>query len=792
MLKNYIKIFFRNAIKHYGYSLSNIIGLAVGMVTCILILSFVRYEFNWNTYHEKYENIYRVQQKVEFKDNMEIYGQTGYALAAELKREFPEIDEAIVIQEVWSEYLSSSDDLQFNENRGFYAANNTFDVFTFKFIQGNAQSALNEPYSVILTQELAQKYFPGEEAFGKMLKASKNKYLKVTGIIENLPYNLDFRPDYLVSLSTLEEVIDWEDYDELKYMDAAAFRTFVTLKSNNSVENINEKIYNFFDKYIHDNNKKLYLKPLKELHLTAYERDDILIALYYLGGISIFVLILACINFINLSTANSNLRKKEIGIRKVVGAGKLSLFRQFIGESLMYSLIAVIVAIILSLILLPSFNLVVQRHLEIDYFNDFNLLLLVFVVFLVTGLLSGIYPALYLSSFKPVDVIKGYLSFLGKRKKDSSKSFLRKSLVTFQFIISISLIITTVYVVNQVQFMKNKDLGFNKENLLLCKVFGKNTSGNFETLKHELLQNPDVVDATVSINAPFNGLWTREINWEGAAEDQKIGSAYNAVGYDFIDTYQMNIKQGRNFSRNFSTDTNACIINETAVKEFGWTDPIGKKIDNNQYTIIGVVKDFHQYSVHVIIRPFYMVLHSQKLEDDGLYAVRIKPGSRERVISHVNQQFRNFFPDAIVEVASFDKDLQYGTEDVWEIVEKVFFAFAIIAILIAANGLFGLMSFATQRRIKEIGIRKVFGASVPGLYVMMAKEFLFILIIAVIIALPSGYFVAATTPGAYKYQMQYSDYLFAIILMTITAFAATFYHTTKAVLSNPAESLKYE
>jgi putative ABC transport system permease protein len=340
--------------------------------------------------------------------------------------------------------------------------------------------------------------------------------------------------------------------------------------------------------------------------------------------------------------------------------------------------------------------------------------------------------------------------------------------------------------------MKNKDLGFKKDNLLLCNVFGDGPDKNFDILRTELLRNPDIVDATISINAPFNGNWGKEINWESAPPDEKIGICFNAVGYDFINTYKMQLKLGRDFSREFSTDSGACIINETAMQQIGWKNPIGKRIDNNRYTIIGVVKDFHPFSVHVKIPPFYMTLNSGNLKEGGLYAVRIKPGSRDRVTSYVNQQFHNFFPDAIIQVANFDKDLQYGTEDVWEIVEKVFFAFAVIAVLIAANGLFGLISFAAQRRIKEIGVRKVLGANVPGLYVMMSKEFLYILLIAVIVALPSGYIVAVTTPGAYKYKLQPGDYLLAVGLMFITAFAATVYHTTKAVLSNPVESLKYE
>lgn len=792
MVKNYIKIFLRNMKKHAGYSICNISGLAIGMVTCILVLLFVRYEFNWNTYNKNYNQIYRIQQKVLFKDNSDYYTQTGFPLAGELKRQFPEIDKAIVMQEIWSEYLTSSDELKFYEKKGFYANSDVFDVFTYEFVKGNPKDALNSPYSVVLTQGLAEKYFPGQDAYGKTIKASKNKYLKVTGIISDLPENLDCRPDYMVSASTLKEVSNWKEYDELKNIDAAAFRTYVILKPNTSIKSINDKLYNFIDRYIPNNNKKLYLKPLSEVHLTAGERNDIKVALFYLEGIAILVLILACINFINLATANSNLRKKEIGVRKVVGASKLSLIRQFIGESIIYSVLAMFFAFILAELLLPYFNTIVQRQLSINYVKDINFLLSIFAAFLITGFLSGVYPALFLSSFQPVDVIKGNISFINKKRKDNSKSFFRKSLVTFQFVISISLIITTIFVVKQVNYMKNKDLGFKKDGLLLCSVFGDKKEGKFETLRNELLRNSNVLDASMSINAPFNGFWGKEINWEGSTINEKIGTGYNAVSYDFISTYKMIIKQGRNFSREFSTDTGACIINETAMQQIGWKDPIGKKIDNNRYTIIGVVKDFHPFSVHAKIPPFYMVLNSGNVKDGELFTVRIKPGSRDDVVKYINQQFQIFFPEAVTEIVNFDQDFLYGTEDVWEILEKVFFAFAVIAVLIAANGLFGLISFAAQRRIKEIGVRKVFGAQPSGLYILMSKEFLYILVIAMIISLPSGYIVSITTPGAYKYELQYWDYFISVGLMLVTALAATIYHTTKAVFSNPVESLKYE
>ena len=354
MFKNYLKVFFRNLWRHIGYSISNISGLAIGMTACFLILLFVHYELNWNDYYKNYKRTYRVQQKVMFQNNFTIDGQTGYQLAAELKNQIPEIESSATVGFVYNEYLSTSDKLTFSEKHGSYADNNIFKVLTFEFLQGNPENALSAPFSVVITKEYADKYFPGEDAMGKIIKSAKNKSLKVTGVTKNLPYNLDFRPDYLVSMSTYREVAEWKYYDKLENIGSSIFWTLVTLKPNASMQSVNEKIFNFSDKYVANNYKKLYLKSLVDIHITSDERNDVEIALYYIGGFAIFVLLLACINFINLSTANSFLRKKEIGVRKVVGASRLALFTQFIGESLLFAFLAILIAAILAILLLPG------------------------------------------------------------------------------------------------------------------------------------------------------------------------------------------------------------------------------------------------------------------------------------------------------------------------------------------------------------------------------------------------------------------------------------------------------
>ena len=792
MLKNYLKIFVRNLWKHIGYSISNISGLAVGMTACFLILLFVRYELNWNDSNKNYDRIYRIQQKVLLKNDYSIYSQTGFQLAPELKNQIPEIDIASTTARIWDEYLSSSDKLTFNEKEGYYADDNIFKIFTYEFIQGNSESALSSPYSIVISKKIAKKYFHDENPLGKIIKSSLNHDLKITGVYKDILFNNVVRPDYIVSLSTYREIASWKEFEKLENIDAGIFYTYVLLKPNVSTDLINTKIYNFFEKYNNNNFKKLYLKPLSELHLAADETNDIKTGLYYIGGFAIFVLALACINFINVSTSNSYLRRKEIGVRKIVGASRFALIIQFIAESILISFIAIVMTFLLVAILLPEFNAVVQRQMEISLNHDFKFIMLIIFAFLITGFLSGLYPALYLSGFRALQVIKGNVSLFSKPHTGSSKSFLRKLLVGFQCCISITLLISTIYVVKQVKFMNNKDLGFEKQNLLVCKIFGKNDAGRFETLRNELMSNSNIVEATQSINAPFYGNFGKEINWEGAAPNEKIVINYNAVDCNFIDTYKMKMVLGRNFSTQFPTDSKACIINETAWEKLGWKDPLGKKIDNNKFTIIGVVKDFHPYTVHEKIPAYYMTLNSGGLKESGIFGIRINPGNKEKTTEFINDQFRKFFPNAIIEVNDFDNDIDFGTKGLWETAEKIFIGFAIISVLIAANGLFSMISFASQRKMKEVGIRKVFGANSSQIYLLMSKEFIYILILAAFMALPAGYFITHITPGAYKYQMQSSDYLTGIGLMIITAVIASVYHTTKAVLSNPVEILKYE
>lgn len=784
MFRNYIKVALRNLARHKVFSIINILGLGVGMTAFILIALLLQYEYSFDKFNENFDRIYRVQQLVDYVDYTQEWTQTPYPLADGLRNSFPEFEKTAVIREVWGEYLTSSDDIVFYEHDGIYAEEELLDILTFNFIEGKPQNSLADPGSIVLSSTLADILFPGEPALGKIIKGSVNQSLIVTGVIERFPKNSHIEPEYLVSMNTLERAWTW-DYQS--QWNNASFRTYVLLNKNADPASLNAKIRNFKDDKLEKNNKYLYLQPLANLHLRETEKQAKSTPLPYYAAIAIFILVLACINFINLTTARSGVREKEIGIRKVVGSGKKALVFQFLGESVIISLLAMPVAFLFTELSLPLFNSFMRTHLEINYITGYDFILFILTVFVSTGLLSGLYPSFYLSSMKPAIILKGS----GSGNK-TNRGILRRVLVAVQFVISASLILATLFVNKQVDYMKNKDLGFNKKNLLRCYIEGNDSKSNIVELRSAMLKNPMIKDITVAVNTPFHSNWGEELNWEGGNEDEKINARYNRVDYNFIETMEMKILKGRNFSRDFSTDTSACIINETLAAELGWDDPVGKRLKDKKYTVIGVVKDFHPYSVHSKIPPYFMVLHRGNLNHDNDYVIRVEPTSLSQTIASVTNTLKIFFPDKLFDVTVYDDNLDQGTFRVWNGVKNTFGFFSLLAILIAVVGLIGLASFTAKRRTKEIGIRKVLGASVSGLYILISKEFIIILLASLAFACPSAYLVMITAPGYYKYSITPFDYILPVILIILFTILTTLYQVLSIALTNPSDSLRDE
>jgi putative ABC transport system permease protein len=790
MFINYFKTAIRCFRRDKVYSIINIFGLSVGMTAVILIALVFQFLFSFDTYHKHYERIYRIQQELQDEHRTE-WTQTVYPLAQELRNTIPEVEESAVMREIGGECLKSKDDIVLKDGSGFLADPEILKILSFKFMEGNPETALNGPGLVVLSQTLAQKLFHGEKALGKLLKGSFTKDLIVTGIIEDFPLNSHIYPSYLVSFSTMDRVLG-RDYKGYKNdWTNNTYRNYVLLKTNADPRLVDAKIKDLLDNKVERNDKKLYLKPIKDARINATREGLSNSPFYYYAAIALFILVLACINFINLTTARSGLREKEIGIRKVVGGSRFSLIRQFIGESILISFPAMMIAFAFAKALLPLFNSFMYCQLEISIARNWQFLLAMILTFLFVGMLAGIYPALYLSSLKPIAAIKG--TAINTKSGKPGKGTLRKLLVSFQFIVSITLILSTVFMFKQVDFMKNKDLGYNKSNLLYCTIETNDSKSNFRELRNSLLANSDIIDASVSVNAPAHENWSKEINWEGGNEDQKLNVLFNSVDYNFVGTFQMKIVAGRNFLKEFATDSSACLINETLASEIGWEEPIGKKLANKKYTVIGVVKDFHPFSVHNRIPPYLMVLHNGELRRDNCYCVRVSSNNGiSQSMQYVRNTLKAFFPDVIFELQRYDADFDKEMMMIWEGVQSTFGFFSVFTIIIALIGLLGLVSYSSRRRTKEIGIRKVLGASELGLYFLVVKEFLIMLGISIALAAPAAYVILVTTPGAYKYHVTPVDFIAPLIAVLSVTILVTLRQVLNVTKANLTESLHYE
>jgi putative ABC transport system permease protein len=784
MLLNYLKVAFRIIRQDKVYSIINILGLSVGMTAFVLVALLIQFMYSFDTFHLNYKQVYRIQQELN-DESLTEWTQTPYPLANELKNTIPEIKEAAVIKEIWSEYLSCNNDIILHDLNGFLADPSILKILTFKFIDGEPEISLINPGSVILSKTLAQKLFPGEKALGKMIKGSITKNLIVTGVIEDYPNNSHIKPSYIVAFSTMNGVWGSDNKNYKSDWNNNTYRTYLLLKDNSNPDDVDSKIKNLLDQKVEHNDKNLYLKPLKDVLINPTKEAMSNSPLPYYAAIALFIMVLACINFINLTTARSGLREKEIGIRKVVGGNRFSLIAQFIGESALVSLLAMIVAFLLAKLYLPIFNSYMQTQLEINFMNNWQFMAVLITIFLLVGIFAGVYPAFYLSALRPISVIKF-------KSGKTGRGSLRRILVLFQFIISITLILSTVFMFKQVDFMKSKDLGYNKTNLIRCRIGATESKSNFIDVRNILLSNPRIIDASISVNTPGHGSWTKEINWEGANEDQKLNVLYNIADYNFINTFKMSLVSGRNFSEEFTTDSNACLINETLARQLEWINPLGKKLCDNKYTVIGVLKDFHPISVHNRIPPYLISLHDRKLTHENDYCVRISGIDQENTIQFVKGTFQTFFPDQIFELKLYETDFDKNTMAVWEGVQSTFGFFSALTIIIALIGLLGLVSYSTRRRTKEIGIRKVLGASERSLYFLLTKEFLLLLGIAIIVASPSAYIVLMTAPGAYKYQVTALDFLIPLVVIVVTTIVVTLKQVLNVTKTNPSESLHYE
>ena len=595
------------------------------------------------------------------------------------------------------------------------------------------------------------------------------------------------RPPYLISLSTYETIVARKGFrDDWTYIDKD---NYVLLKKGADPKLLDAKIKDAFKNVKNYEKSSPYLHPLSEHHLSPNNQYDALIGLSILSLAGFLVLLLSCVNYVNLSLANSTRKTREIGIKKVVGFPKKAIAAQFITETLILTSLAMIIGLFLSQAVSPLMSTILQNDVEYHIFENGPLLLIVFLSALLAGLLSGLYPSIVLSAYNPVKVLKGKL-FEGTGRSVN----LRKVLTATQFSISLFMLIVSFILYQHVNFILNKKLGFDDKNILFTEVNAWENI-NFETIRQRLLQHPEIADATFSNTIPFQGNIGGYVSWEGAAPDQKEMVSRNYVNYDFIPTYNLKMVYGRNFSKEYPSDNKGCIINETALKVFGWKDPIGKQVFlyGQGYPVIGVVKDFHPFSVHNPIPTYVMFLLPNEVSGARLLTIRFTSGNGQAAARLATTELEAFFPNDPFEFKDFktifflDMAISF-----WQTMKRLFSFFAVVTLLISSMGLFGLILFTTKQRTKEIGIRKVLGSSVVSIYRQLSAEVLGLLGFAMLVACPAAWFIYRTMPGAYKEPLTVTVFLLAILLITVVAFLTISYHVLKVALRNPVEALRYE
>jgi putative ABC transport system permease protein len=784
---------YRNILRDKIFTLINLVNLTIGFTTFILLGMVVSYEFNYDKSNKNFDRIYRVQTKQEDSYPTNFCTYSPAAIRYHLMADVPEVEQVLIMREVsagqgMGQFFTLPDGNQLFEKNGYFTENSIFNIFTIRIIEGNQANSLTEPSSIALSETLQQKLFPNGGAVGKQVVVGKRYPLTVTAVYADFPINSTMRPTYLVSISTYETLALRKGFrDDWVYIDND---NYVLLKKGTDPKQINAKIKNAFKNVKNYEKSTPYLHPLSKLHLSPNNQPDTLVGLAILSMAGLLVLILSCVNYVNLSLANSTRRATEIGIKKVVGFPKKAIAAQFLTETVAMTIVAMILGLFAAQATSPLMDQILEKNIEYHVFENVQLLLIVFLVGLLAGFLSGLYPSIVLSAYNPVKVLKGKL-FGGTGKSIN----LRKVLTATQFSISLFMLIVSFILYRHVNFILNKDLGFDNKNIIFSEVNVQQDTTDFEMIRQKLLQYPEIVDASFSSTIPFQGNIGGFVSWEGAAPDQKEMISRNYVNYDFIPTYNLKMVAGRNFSKEYPSDNKGCIINETALKVFGWTDPIGKMIFlfNTPYPVIGVVKDFHPYSVHNPIPSYVMFLQPNELSGSKLITVRFTSGNEQKARELVTKELETIVPNDPFEFKDF-KVIFFldGAISFWQSMKRLFFMFAIVTLVVSSVGLFGLILFTTKRRTKEIGIRKVLGSSIGAIYQQLSLEIIGLLGFATLVACPAAWYIYQTMPGAYKEPLTISEFLVAIGMIALVAFITISYHVLKVAISNPVDALKYE
>ncbi|HWB28748.1 MAG TPA: ABC transporter permease [Chitinophagaceae bacterium] len=805
MLKNYFKTAVRNLSRNKIFSLINISGLAIGLACCLLIAVFVYDELSYDKYAPGAAQLYRVDVGVVGNGNEEVYPNVDVAVGQGMKDAFPEIEAFTRVTGQSQAYVQYKDK-QFKEEKLTFADSNFLQMFSIPVIEGDEKNALRDPNSIVITKPFAEKYFGDEEPIGKLLSLNTGQVYKVTGVINEIPANTHFHFDALISLSSRPDTHPtWSNI---------GFYTYLRLKKGTDPEKLQAKFPQLVAKYVVPevqrdmgitlaeaqksvNTFRFSLLPVTDIHLhsdTKYEieANGDINYVYIFSALAVFILLLACVNFTNLSTASSAKRAREVGIRKVMGSAKKQLVMQFLTESVLLTVCSMILALGIVGLLLPFFNQVAGKHISFGFFVQLPVLCAVLALCLLVGIIAGIYPAFFISSFKPVKVLKG-----ASAQGSGRKSVLRSSLVVFQFFVSTALIIATIVVYRQLHYMQDKKLGYDKDQVLVLPDARLLGAGQ-DAFEQQVLKDNHVIHASISRGAPAAGVMNgTEIYGHDDAtgkDSKEIHSNIYNIDYDYVPTLGMHIVQGRNFSKEYSTDSFGVVINEAAARDLGWGDAnaIGKTIirsGQHKFKVIGVVADFHYASVKQKIAPLMLLLGSNY----GGLILKIKTTDVPGFLATLKNEWNSFNAKGPFSYYFLDDKFAalYASE---QKTGQIFTSFAIIAIVIASLGLFGLAAFITEQRTKEIGIRKVLGASVQQVLVLVSKEFIYLVGIACLIAIPVTWWAMSVWLQNFAYRVEIAWWVFAVagtVAVLIALFTVSS-QAIKAATANPVKSLKSE
>lgn len=807
MLKNHLKIALRNFFKHRGFSFINVLGLAVGIACCLLILLFVVDELSYDKHHEKADRIYRVGMYGLISGN-EFHGVvTASPMAQTLVEEYPEVEAATRARNFGFPVFRHADKV-FSEERVFWVDPGFFDVFTVPFIQGDPTTALNEPLSIVLTRSMASKYFGNEDPMGKIINADQRRDYRVTGVVEDAPENTHFHYDFLASLSTYRD-------SKSPIWVSNNYYTYFVLREGASAEAFEDKMEELVKKYVGPQIQaaagisleqfyesggawSYFIQPATDIHLHSHfefevEPNGDISYVYIFSIIALGILLVACINFVNLATARSSTRAREVGVRKTLGSNRPQLVRQFLAETILTSLLAVLAALLLVQLFLPIFNNLTGKQVAIPYLDNVYTIPLLVGLVLFIGLLAGLYPAFFLASFDPVAVLKT------ETPGSLKKSNMRNVLVVFQYTVSIVLIVGTLVVQKQLNYIQNKNLGFNKEQIVIVKKTD-DLSDKLKTFKQELLNNPNILGAT-NISTLFGsnfGNSAFRLADESGEETHLLWTFFSDA--DFVETYQIEMAAGRYFEEGREADNQAVVINETAARDLGLEDPVGAQIvalgntqaQEQRVNIIGVVKDFHFESLHTQIRPMILIMYGP--QNRGRF-VSIRTGSENirETMGFIENTWKKFALNQAFEFEFMDDYFGRVYENEQR-TGRIFLYFSILAIFIASLGLFGLASFVTTQRTKEIGIRKVLGASESQIVTLLSTQFAKWVLLGNLLAWPIAYILMRNwlRQFAYRGEISILSFLGASAIVLIIALFTVSSQTLKAASANPANSLKYE